>query len=146
MCLHMKFCEQLRSKIKMIRFWSYIRCLFQLIAQGCRIVKSFYRSTVNAIGFIVHTLPQGRSQEFCSGGASHWYRQISNFIVILQKDHFDVTGQLQQDMTSDIFYQSVSINFNKDKKTFAFAVIIIKQLLTKHFSMNIKSSGKRSAV
>jgi len=32
--------------------------------------------------------------------------------------------------------------FNKDKKTFAFAVIIIKQLLTKQFSMNIKSGGK----
>ena len=31
-----------------------------------------------------------------------------------------------------------SINFNKDKKTFAFAVIIIKQLLTKQFSVNIK--------
>jgi len=49
-------------------------------------------------------------------------------------------------MTSNIFYQSASINFNKDKKTFAFAVIIIKQLSTKQFSMNIKSSGKRSAV
>jgi len=30
----------------------------------------------------------------------------------LHKDHFDVTGQLQQDMTSNIFYQSASINFN----------------------------------
>jgi len=49
-------------------------------------------------------------------------------------------------MTSNIFYQSASINFNKDKKTFAFAVIIIKQLLTKQFSINIKSSRKRSAV
>jgi len=49
-------------------------------------------------------------------------------------------------MTLNIFYQSASINFNKDKKTFAFAAIIIKQLLTKEFSMNIKSSGKRSAV
>jgi len=37
-------------------------------------------------------------------------------------------------------------NFNKDKKTFTFAVIIIKQLSTKQFSMNIKSSGKRSAM
>jgi len=36
-------------------------------------------------------------------------------------------------MTSNIFYQSASINFNKDKKTLAFAVIIIKQLLTKTF-------------
>ena len=50
-------------------------------------------------------------------------------LAILHKDHFDVTGQLHQDMTSNIFYQSASINFNKDKKTFAFAVIIIKQLL-----------------
>jgi len=41
-------------------------------------------------------------------------------------------------MTSNIFYQSASVNFNKDKKTFAFAVIIIKQLLTKQLSMNIK--------
>jgi len=52
-------------------------------------------------------------------------------------------------MTSNIFYQSASINFNKDKKTFDFAVIIIKhdkQLLTKQFSLNIRSSGKRSAV
>ena len=32
-------------------------------------------------------------------------------------------------MMSNIFYQSASINFNKDKKEFAFAVIIIKQLL-----------------
>ena len=32
--------------------------------------------------------------------------------------------------------------FNKDKKMFAFAVIIMKQLLTKQFSMNIKSGGK----
>jgi len=67
-------------------------------------------------------------------------------LVILHKDHFDVTGQLQHDMTSNIFFQSASINFNKGKKTFAFAVIIIKQLLTKEFSMNIKNSGKRSAV
>ena len=49
-------------------------------------------------------------------------------------------------MTSNIFYQSASINFNKDKKTFAFAVIIITQLSTKQFAMNIKSSGKRSVV
>jgi len=44
-------------------------------------------------------------------------------------------------MTSNIFYQSAPINFSKDKKTFAFAVIIIKQLLTKQFSMNISSRG-----
>jgi len=43
-------------------------------------------------------------------------------------------------MTSNIFFQSASKNFNKDKKTFAFAVIINKQLLTKQFSMNIKST------
>jgi len=49
-------------------------------------------------------------------------------------------------MTSNIFYQSASINSNKDKKTFAFAVIIIKQLLTKQFLMSIKICGKRSAV
>jgi len=41
-------------------------------------------------------------------------------------------------MTSSIFYQSASINFNKDKKTFALAVIIIKELLTKQFSINIR--------
>jgi len=46
-------------------------------------------------------------------------------------------------MTSNVFYQSASMNFNKDKKTF---LIIIKQLLTKQFSMNIESSGDRSAV
>ena len=67
-------------------------------------------------------------------------------LAILRKDHCDITGRLQQDMTSNIFYQSASINFNQDKKRFAFAVIIIKQLLTKQFSMNIKCSGKRSAV
>jgi len=49
-------------------------------------------------------------------------------------------AKLQQDMTSNIFYQSASINFNKDKKTFAFAVIIITQLLTKQFSTNIKKA------
>jgi len=49
-------------------------------------------------------------------------------------------------MTSIIFYQPASINFNKEKKTFAFELIIIKQLLTKQLSMNIKSSGKRSDV
>jgi len=38
-------------------------------------------------------------------------------LAISHKDHFDVTGQLQQDMTSNVFYQSASINFNKDKKT-----------------------------
>jgi len=54
----------------------------------------------------------------------------------------EISGLLQQDMTSNIFYQSASTNFIKDKKTFAFAVIITKQLLTKQFSMNIKSSGK----
>jgi len=37
-------------------------------------------------------------------------------------------------------------NFNKDKKTFAVSVIINKQLLTKQFSINIKTSGKRSTV
>jgi len=92
---------------------------------------------------------QGCSQEFCSGGASHWRRQISNFSNFAQRSfwcHWSISDLLQQDMTSNIFYQSVSINFNKDKKTFAFAVIIIKQLLTKQFSMNIQSSGKRSAV
>ena len=36
---------------------------------------------------------------------------------------------IQQDVSSNIFYQSASIKFNKGKKTFAFAVIIIKQLL-----------------
>jgi len=49
-------------------------------------------------------------------------------------------------MTLNIFYQSASINFKKGKKRFTFAVIIIKPLLTKQFSINIKSSGKRSAV
>jgi len=32
-------------------------------------------------------------------------------------------------MTSNIFYQSASINFNKDKKTFAFSVMIIKAVI-----------------
>jgi len=32
---------------------------------------------------------------------------------------------------SNIFYQSASINFNKDKIMFALAVVIIKQLVTK---------------
>jgi len=36
---------------------------------------------------------------------------------------------------------AVGINFDKDKKTFAFAVIIIKQL----FSMNIKSIAESEA-
>jgi len=45
----------------------------------------------------------------------------------------------------DVKYLVVPVGideFNKDKKTFAFAVIIIKQLLTKQFSMNIKGGGK----
>jgi len=95
------------------------------------------------------SLKQGRSQEFCSGGASHWRCQISNFSYFAQRSfwcHWSISGLLQQNMTSNIFYQSASINFHKYKKTFAFAVIIIKQLFTKQFSMNIKSSGKRSAV
>jgi len=94
-------------------------------------------------------LLQWRSQEFCSGGASHWRRQISNFSYFAQswfECHWSISGLLQQDMTSNIFYQLASINLNKDKKTFAFAVIIIKQLLTKQFSINIKNSGKRSVV
>jgi len=77
---------------------------------------------------------QGRSQEFRSGGASHWRRQISNFSYFAQRPfwcHWSISGLLQQDMTSNLFYQSASINFNKDKKTFAFAVIFIKQLLIK---------------
>jgi len=92
---------------------------------------------------------QGRSQEFCPGGASHWRRQISNFSDFAQRlfwCHWSISGPLQQDITSNIFYQSPSINFKKDKKTFAFAMIIIKQLSTKQFSMNIKSSAKESAV
>ena len=74
----------------------------------------------------------------------------SQTLAVLHKDHFDVTGQFlvcyNRIWRQNIFYQSASINFNKDKKTFAFAVIIIKQLLTKQFSMNIKRSRKRSAV
>ena len=88
----------------------------------------------------VLTLKQGRSQEFCLGGVSHWRRQISNFSYLAQRSfwcHWSIFGLLQQDITSNIFYQSASINFNKDKKTFAFVVIIIQQLLTKQFSMNI---------
>jgi len=46
----------------------------------------------------------------------------------------------EQDKTSNVFYQLASINF--DKQTFALAVIIIKQLHTKQFSMDAKSSGK----
>ena len=83
------------------------------------------------------------SQEFCSGEASHWRRQISNFSYFAQRlfgCHCSISGLLQQDMTSNIFYQLPSICFNKDKKTFAFAVIITKQLLNKRFLMNIKSS------
>ena len=49
-------------------------------------------------------------------------------------------------MTSNIFYQWASINFNKDKETFAVAVIIIKKLLTTQFSMNIKSSATEESV
>jgi len=57
-------------------------------------------------------------------------------LTILHKDHFDVTGQFLVCYNwiwrqISIFYQSPSINFNKDEKTFAFTVIIIKQLLTK---------------
>ena len=82
------------------------------------------------------------SQSDCRGATRNFVREgpvtdVVRFqtLAILHKDHFDVNGQLQQDMTSNIFYQSASINFNKDKKTFAFAVIIIKQLLNKQFSM-----------
>ena len=93
-------------------------------------------------------LNQGRSQEFCSGGAvTDVVRFQTNYFA--QRSfwcYWSIFGLLQQDMTSNIFYQSASINFNKDKNTFAFAVIIIKQLLTKQSSMNIKSSGKRNAV
>ena len=101
-----------------------------------------------SLGHVDHSLTQWRSQEFCSGGASHWRRQISNFSYFARRSwcHWSISGLLQQDMTSNIFYQWASINFNEDKKTFAFAVIIIKQLLTKQFSMNIKSSRKRRAV
>jgi len=37
-------------------------------------------------------------------------------LAILHKDHFDVTGLLQQDMTSNIVYQSASINLTKTRK------------------------------
>jgi len=101
---------------------------------------------LDAAGFM---FGQGRGQEFCSGGANHWRRQISNFCYFAQRSfwcHWSNSGLLQQDMTSSIFCQPASMKFNKDKKTFAFAVIIIKQLLTKQFSMNTKSSGKKSVV
>ena len=113
------------------------------------IVSTISRMLRAVAATVIVILSQGRSQEFCSGGASHWHRQISNFSDFAQRSfwcHWSISGLLQQDMTSNIFYQSPSINFKKDKKTFAFAVIIIKQLSTKQFSMNIKSSGKRSAV
>jgi len=45
---------------------------------------------VSVLKFI--TERQGRSQEFCSGEASHWRRQISNFSYFTQRS-FDVTGQ-----------------------------------------------------
>jgi len=133
-----------------------------ILNKNWKCIYSFRSALMNAKGglgfkapppwawyFIKTLLPAWRSQEFCSGGASHWRRQISNFSYFAQRlfwCHLSISGLLQQDMTSNIFYQSASINFSKDKKTFAFAVIIIKQLLTKQFSMNNKSSGKRSAV
>ena len=42
---------------------------------------------------------QGRSQEFCSGGASHWRYQISNFSYFAQRSlwcHWSISGLLQQ--------------------------------------------------
>jgi len=53
------------------------------------------------------TTRQGRSQEFCSWGASHWRHQISNFSCFAQKSfwcHWSISGLLQQDMTSNIFF------------------------------------------
>jgi len=44
---------------------------------------------------------------------------------------------------SNSFYQWALINFSKDKKTFAFAVIIIKQLLTKQFSSGFIGTNQR---
>ena len=45
-----------------------------------------------------------------------------------------------------IIYSQSQMNGCFQTSTIAVAVIIIKQLLTKQFSMSIKSSGKRSAV
>jgi len=48
---------------------------------------------------------QGRSQEFCSGGASHWRHrrhQITNFSYFAQRSfwcHWSISGLLQPDMT-----------------------------------------------
>jgi len=50
---------------------------------------------------------------------------------------------ITKDMMSNIYYPSAPTNF--DKQMFALGVIITKQLLTKQFSINAKSSGKRSA-
>jgi len=55
------------------------------------------------------TNSQGRSQKLCSGGASHWRRQISNFSYFAQRSfwyNWSISSLLQQDMTSNIFYQS----------------------------------------
>jgi len=93
--------------------------------------------------------PSGAQPGILFGRASHWSRQISNFSYFAQRSfwcHWSMSVLIQQDMTSNIFYQSASINFNKDKKKFAFAVITVKQLLTKQFSMNITSCRKRSPV
>jgi len=65
------------------------------------------------------SISQGRSLEFCSGGASHWRRQISNISYFAQKSfwcHWSISGLLQQDMTLNIFYQSASIILTKSRK------------------------------
>jgi len=50
---------------------------------------------------------QWHSQEFCSGGASHWYRQSSIFSYFAQRSFrqlITISGLLPQDITSNIFF------------------------------------------
>jgi len=61
--------------------------LFKPVSLNCEAGVSWWISSTD----------QGRSQEFCSGGASQWRRQSSNFSYFAQRSfwcHWSISGLL----------------------------------------------------
>ena len=85
---------------------------YDLICRKMDLNRAWRFLRTNKISFWKNS---SRSQEFCSGGASHWRCQSSIFSFFAQRSfrcHSSITGLLQQDMTSNIFYQSASNSWN----------------------------------
>jgi len=76
--------------------------------------------------WLEHTLYAVGSQEFCSGGASHWRLQSSKFIAVLHKDHLNVTAQILvyynriwRQISSTIRRRTVEIDTKQQRKILA---------------------------